>query len=255
MAMSLMRLGYSQSDTFILLSVKTKDCQDLKNRGIRDRGLYPVNLLPNKPPINLTCFWGRTVVMYQDINKDVNFTFKRSWAEYRDGFYGEDNFWLGLELMHILTTQKSQNTLDVSARIVNPGEEQEKYLKTTFTGFKVDGENTEFLMGYGGTQYVGNYLGELLRTLNNSRFSTYDRDNDQLAINCAMKYGGGWWYNNAGTFTRGSAPNEFQFECAPANPTGYFWNQCEDCTSEVKDISTGLVFNGTVRMVEMILGT
>ncbi|ESO97746.1 hypothetical protein LOTGIDRAFT_96849, partial [Lottia gigantea] len=145
---------------------------------------------------------GGTVVMSQDIEKDANFTFNRSWVEYRDGFYhGKNNIWAGLEVINLLTTRRFHNKFQISAIIFDPIAviKQKKFLRTTFTGFKVDHENTQFLMTYDFIEISTEYhLGEMLRTLNNSRFSTYDRDNDHMAINCAMKYGGGWWYNNAG---------------------------------------------------------
>lgn len=30
--------------------------------------------------------------------------------------------------------------------------------------------------------------------INTMKFSTFDKDNDMDGINCAKKYGGGWWY-------------------------------------------------------------
>lgn len=32
--------------------------------------------------------------------------------------------------------------------------------------------------------------------MNGMRFTTWDKDNDLLYVNCAAKYGGEWWFNS-----------------------------------------------------------
>jgi len=44
--------------------------------------------------------------------------------------------------------------------------------------------------------YSGNAGGNALRYHNGQMFTTYDRDNDKHASNCAVIYGGGFWHNH-----------------------------------------------------------
>ncbi|XP_065890581.1 fibrinogen-like protein 1 [Dysidea avara] len=133
--------------------------------------------------------------------RDGSVDFNRDWTEYEDGFgtlpvddkdtTGE--FWIGLYSLHCLTNQ-GQWELRIDYAFTNGtkgylsysnfrvGPATEKY-PLTISGF--DGVTTDPITGS--------------HSLNGMKFTTRDRDNDQSAINCAVKSGngnaGGWWYS------------------------------------------------------------
>ena len=64
----------------------------------------------------------------------------------------------------------------------------------TYQEFKVDGPADKYRLRIGpGTGPPGNR--DSMAHHNNQKFSTYDRDNDNLRTNCAVVTHGAWWYN------------------------------------------------------------
>ncbi|XP_011189961.2 fibrinogen C domain-containing protein 1-like [Zeugodacus cucurbitae] len=115
--------------------------------------------------------------------------FYRCWNDYKKGF-GDltGNYWIGLEKLHALTSSC----------------EQELYIQLQRrSGEKYHAKYAEFLIGPESQSYtlkkLGNYggnAGDSLRQHLGMKFSTYDRDNDNLENNCAMKYEGAWWFDD-----------------------------------------------------------
>ncbi|XP_033761498.1 ficolin-2-like [Pecten maximus] len=112
--------------------------------------------------------------------------FYKTWEEYKRGFgspYGE--YWIGNDNLYKLTSSGSyelriemENSAGVS-----------KY--ATYSTFSVSSENENYTLtisGFTGSTYNG------LEIHNNKPFSTRDRDDDDLDINCAIINQGGWWY-------------------------------------------------------------
>ncbi|XP_019949948.1 microfibril-associated glycoprotein 4-like isoform X2 [Paralichthys olivaceus] len=133
--------------------------------------------------------------------KDGTINFYRGWDQYKTGFgLASGEYWLGLENIHLLTLRKSyEMRIDMedfegakayvhySSFMVGP--EQEGYTLTC-SGFKDGG--------------AGNSLSEH----SGQKFSTFDKDQDTHASNCAKTYLGGWWYG----------------ECHSVNANGlYLW--------------------------------
>ncbi|XP_025107598.1 fibrinogen C domain-containing protein 1-like [Pomacea canaliculata] len=141
-----------------------------------------------RPTDNLTfpvnCFNDLSTLMIRRNNK-VNFT--RSWREYRDGFGNiSDTHWLGLENMHILTSQNRKYRLVVHIQLKN---------------------NTSRYAMYDNFMSRTRTLCDCLSDLRGANFSTYDSDNDgDGSVNCASRHSGGWWF-------RGNT-------CSTCNPTG-----------------------------------
>ena len=100
----------------------------------------------------------------------VNFT--RNWSDYENGFGDlEGEFWYGLRNIHHLTTRD-----DVELRIDMVREDDGTEFSWTYQTFRV---------------------ADAMAYSNNSQFTTYDRDNDNVPLgNCAFVYQGGWWHDD-----------------------------------------------------------
>lgn len=62
-----------------------------------------------------------------------------------------------------------------------------------YDNFQVSSPSTNYIL------QVGNFRGNManiLSAVNNSAFSTWDRDNDDLDGSCVMEMKGAWWYGD-----------------------------------------------------------
>ncbi|XP_064614078.1 ryncolin-4-like [Liolophura sinensis] len=119
--------------------------------------------------------------------QDGSVDFYRNWRNYADGFgnlYGE--FWLGLQKIHLLTSQAYFELL------VNMGNYTNGTGYASYSRFRVADETQNFRLLLG--VFIGN-VGDSMTYQNGLEFTTYDRDNDYHNTNCAATYHGSWWYN------------------------------------------------------------
>ncbi|XP_025078493.1 microfibril-associated glycoprotein 4-like [Pomacea canaliculata] len=139
-----------------------RDCSDYKISGQASAVVRMIRPTDNVA-FPVTCYNEMSTLMTRRNNK-VNFT--RSWREYRDGFGNvSDTHWLGLENMHILTSQNRKYQLNV-----------QKKCNCFSLGKKP--------------------AGDCLSDLRGANFSTYDNDNDgDSSVNCASRHSGGWWFH------------------------------------------------------------
>ena len=62
-----------------------------------------------------------------------------------------------------------------------------------YTNFTIGDKNSGYIWNY--TFVAGNISDDLSNIHHkNSRFTTFDKDQDASLSNCATIYGGGWWY-------------------------------------------------------------
>ena len=138
---------------------------------------------------------GWTVILRRKANVSQQVNFTRTWNEYKHGF-GDLNteFWYGLRNIHCLTTRQ-QVDLRIELEYGSRGK-----LTYNYKRFVVDGPEDKFTLHIGQLQLPS--PGHDSMAYNNGRpFSTYDKDNDLGAINCAQSstnahggHGGGWWF-------------------------------------------------------------
>ncbi|XP_071837113.1 uncharacterized protein [Apostichopus japonicus] len=205
-------------------TTSSTDCKDVYDSGRRQDGVYTI--LPSRwpgLPFNVKCKMdnGGGWTVFQRRNHGST-SFHRNWASYKNGFgnHNED-FWLGNEKLHYLTTQKDYKLrFDV---ITSRG--WRKYAE--YAEFEVRSENDKYRMSKLGA-HSGD-TGDYLVARNRGKyFSTYDRDNDACGnFNCAEKHRSGWWHSNTYcSYCYGSYCSRFQYrsschtECTADNLNG-----------------------------------
>ncbi|XP_059149179.1 ficolin-1-like [Physella acuta] len=119
---------------------------------------------------------------------DGNTSFYRGWEEYKYGFGNfNGDFYLGNENIHRITSLRSyQLRVDLKFN-------QASYY-AEYSRFRVYGEQEGYRLKLSG--FSGNTVDGFLSHYD-SKFSTYDRDNDGSAdTNCAVLLQGGYWYSH-----------------------------------------------------------
>ena len=112
----------------------------------------------------------------------------RNWVDYVNGFGDlEGEFWYGLEKMHCLTTRE-----DVELRI-ELGNGTTPTIVYTYQLFRVQDASINYRLTIGQAQGTGF---DAMAHHNGQAFTTKDRDNDRSSNNCAVYYGGAWWYES-----------------------------------------------------------
>ncbi|XP_066995760.1 angiopoietin-4 [Anabrus simplex] len=192
--------------------VKGYSCVDLLNAGMRDSGVYYLQ-------IRGTTYWflkvyceqevaegGWTVIQRRDDFGEPRENFNRDWADYKNGF-GDPakEFWLGNENIYMLT-----NNEDYMLRVeLEDFEGNKRYAQ--YSHFKIYSEAEYYKLeidGYDGN--AGDSLNDPWYGSNNSPFSTYNRDNDRSSLNCASMLKGGWWWKSCGRGLNGLYLNDPQ---------------------------------------------
>nr|XP_034195935.1 uncharacterized protein LOC117611775 isoform X1 [Osmia lignaria] len=201
------------TDAFLSFKdVKGYSCVDLLNAGMRDSGVYYLQ-------IRGTTYWflkvyceqdiaegGWTVIQRRDDFGEPRENFNRDWADYKNGF-GDParEFWLGNENIYMLT-----NNEDYMLRVeLEDFEGNKRYAQ--YSHFKIYSEGEYYKLeidGYDGN--AGDSLNDPWYGSNNSPFSTYNRDNDRSSLNCASMLKGGWWWKSCGRGLNGLYLNDPQ---------------------------------------------
>ncbi|XP_045125462.1 ficolin-1-like [Portunus trituberculatus] len=174
---------------------RPRHCKDLLDSGDSGSGLRQVYPYPGQPHHRVTVFCDHTVdgggwTVFQRRTSDaVRQDFYRTWIEYRLGFGDlEGEFWLGLDLLHQLTS----TTLQQLRIDLHDYEGEHRWAKYGF--FHVGAPETKFRLKVG--SYSGDAGDSLAAKHNGMRFSTRDDDNDKNnEWHCAQRRRGGYWYN------------------------------------------------------------
>ena len=128
---------------------------------------------------------GGWLVLQQRINASVNFS--RDWISYEQGFGQQGfEFWLGnRDLVSITMVQKFKYILRIEISYADG-----QFLFAEYDSFRLWPNNYTLHVG----RHRGN-LSDILASANNSAFSTWDRDNDNVTDGaCARQNRGAWWY-------------------------------------------------------------
>ena len=130
---------------------------------------------------------GGWILLQERRNAAINFY--RNWVSYEKGF-GEPGvgYWLGNINMHSITLKKKY-----ALRIDLPSffDELNVRLMAKYDSFRLLGPSTGYVIKLG--QFLSG-LSDILSKVNNSAFSTWDRDNDKVDGACARARKSAWWY-------------------------------------------------------------
>lgn len=126
--------------------------------------------------------------------RDINFNFYRDWVSYENGF-GKPGvgYWLGNIYMHALTFKRRYVIrIELPPNYRNPWRSKTRY--GYHDNFQVLGPSSGYVLQVG--KYWGD-LGDIFLYVNNTAFSTWDRDNDKSDKVCAKDNKGAWWYGKS----------------------------------------------------------
>ncbi|KFB41116.1 AGAP011225-PA-like protein [Anopheles sinensis] len=187
---------------------------------------YLIHVEENSKPFEVFCeqnkFDGGWTVIQHRFDGSVDFY--RNWTEYRNGFGNMGGeFWLGLEYVHQLTKSRPHELL------VEMEDFHGNYGYSKYNLFEIGSETEMYELKKLGT-YSGT-AGDSLAYHKNRKFSTFDRDNDASAGNCAERWHGAWWY----------------YRCHNSHLNGRYRNTTDDASAMVwydfKNDSRGLSFS------------
>ncbi|XP_034473598.1 microfibril-associated glycoprotein 4-like [Drosophila innubila] len=167
------------------LKPQTVNCTGAKSNGIYEILLSKFSSQPLKVACDAVTQGGGWTIILRRMGGSEDFY--RNWTEYKKGFGDlSGEFFLGLDKIHALTTERKQELL-VVLQDDKGNEVFEKYAE-----FAIGNEDQQYILHTLGK--AGGSAGDSLSYHLGSKFSTYDRDNDNHNRNCAELFTGGWWY-------------------------------------------------------------
>ncbi|XP_073504988.1 microfibril-associated glycoprotein 4-like [Phyllobates terribilis] len=176
------------------------DCSDVFAGGLTSDGvylIYPGGVSSSPVPVycDMSSDGGPWTVFQKRFDGSVDFY--RGWKEYRDGFGNANGeYWLGLQNIHLLTQRRSYH-LRIDLEDFDNDARYGTYDTFSLSPFAIDPEEDGYKL------YIGAFkdgdlnkpIGDSLKTQKEMTFSTYDRDRDNSAGNCAANFRGASWYN------------------------------------------------------------
>ncbi|XP_049548147.1 fibrinogen-like protein A [Anopheles darlingi] len=162
-------------------------CKNVHNNA---SGVYLIRVNNDITPFNVFCeqekFDGGWTVVQHRFNGSVDFN--RDWVAYRDGFGDiEREFWLGLEKMHQITTERPHEI------VIEMKDFRGNYAYARYNQFKIGSESEQYKITLG--RHTGSAR-DSMQDNKNMKFSTKDRDNDKSSSHCAQKFEGAWWHKD-----------------------------------------------------------
>uniref|UniRef100_A0A3B3D2F4 Microfibril associated protein 4 n=2 Tax=Oryzias melastigma TaxID=30732 RepID=A0A3B3D2F4_ORYME len=187
-----------------LPGVPPVDCSDIYEQdNSRPSGVYTVYPVEDTYGVQVFCdmdsLGGQWMVFQRRMDGSLNFY--RPWDYYRTGFGSADGeIWLGLENLFQLCLRKKYELL------VDMEDFEGNKAYARYSSFSVGPETEGYKLEV--TGFTDGGAGDSLSYHSGNKFSTFDKDQDKLASNCAKSYLGAFWYG----------------QCHYTNPNGvYRW--------------------------------
>ncbi|XP_050513140.1 microfibril-associated glycoprotein 4-like [Diabrotica virgifera virgifera] len=169
-------------------------CREILDNVSNKTGIYTIKPRTSKKPFSVLCDMETKGGGWTYIQKrfDGSQEFYLGYKDYKFGF-GDLNgeFWIGLENIHHMTgSEINELLIELTDRDKKTAYAQ---FKTFGIGPEKDGYILNVLTGYSGD------AGDALSPHLNSKFSTFDVDQDENPGNCAVIHEGAWWYKSCHT--------------------------------------------------------
>ncbi|CAK8684744.1 unnamed protein product [Clavelina lepadiformis] len=200
------------------------NCKAILEDGNTASGIYTINIggKVTKVFCDMETDGGGWIVFQRRFDGSMDFF--RDWDFYQQGFGNVNGeFWLGLELLHQLTT-----SADYKLRVdLEDAENNQAYAE--YRTFSVGPKSSSYQLTIGG--YSGS-AGDSMKVHNGQQFSTYDQDHDSSSgLNCAELGHGAWWYNEC----HNSNLNGNYFTSGNSNIKGVFWYHWKNDWESMKE--------------------
>ncbi|XP_068161370.1 microfibril-associated glycoprotein 4-like [Antennarius striatus] len=180
------------------------DCSDIQlSNTSPPSGVYTIYPIGPPSAVQVYCdmdsLGGKWTVLQRRMDGSVNFY--RPWDQYKMGFgNAAGEYWLGLENIFQLTLRKKQELL------VDMEDFEGNKAFARYSSFSIEQESSGYTLHVSG--FMDGGAGDSLSHHSEHKFSTFDRDQDTWADNCARKFVGAFWYTG----------------CHDVNPNGvYRW--------------------------------
>ncbi|CAH1785702.1 unnamed protein product [Owenia fusiformis] len=166
-----------------------QDCSDVFASGFSKSGIYLIKPKNSTKSVQVLCEfeidgpW--TVIQHRH---DGSVDFNKTFAEYTNGFgTAATEFWVGLENLHLLTTERKYNLR------IDMWDVFGDYYFADYNEFNIGSGKSNYTLTIDG--YLGNAT-ESFTYSDGTMFSTSDVDNDASSTHCAKFYTAGWWYKH-----------------------------------------------------------
>ncbi|XP_062374768.1 microfibril-associated glycoprotein 4-like [Sardina pilchardus] len=175
-----------------------RDCAELYEMGSKQTGVYRIYpagpVLPCYAYCDMETDGGKWTVFQRRMDGSVNFY--QGWNAYRIGFgHAMGEYWLGLEFIQLLTVNQTHE-LRVDLEDFEGNKVFAHYKSFAVSPGVVNAEPDGYKLFVDG--FVDGGAGDAMKTHNNRKFTTFDKDNDPNWGNCAEKFEGGFWYGTCG---------------------------------------------------------
>ncbi|KAL2086898.1 hypothetical protein ACEWY4_017957 [Coilia grayii] len=172
------------------------DCEEYFQNGTKHNGVYTIYPAGEDSAMEVYCDMGCTenedheggqwTVIQRREDGSVNF--HRPWGDYKEGFGNKSGeYWLGLQNIYLLTWGHKYE-LKVEMEDFEGGK-----VFALYSSFAVESEDEGYRLRV--MDFNDGGAGDSLQHQNGARFSAFDRDQDNIYVNCADYHRGGFWFN------------------------------------------------------------
>lgn len=201
------------------------DCQDVWDMSQPSSGVFIIYPQGVQRPLPVYCDMATSGTVWTVFQRrlDGSVHFNQSWQDYVNGFGNADGeYWLGLQNIYRLT-MCGEYELRVELESLERRRVSAQYMNFSLSRHALNPDTDGYRLHVGA--FTDGGAGDALRLHAGHMFSTYDKDQDGHAQNCAEYWGGGFWYHSQGCAEAGL--NARYSSTSPPQPE-FSWTTRED---------------------------